>query len=504
MSGIFISYRRDDSLPWAGRLFDGLTRHFGKERVFMDINGGIPRGSNFEKVLDDALAGCDVLLALIGPKWTDCTRNGVRRLDAPDDWVRNEIATCLKRGAPVVPVLLGGTALPGQEQLPADLHELPKQQSAVLADADWKHHLGLLMRDVTRVSPLQLIRAVEDDDVESASSSIELLKGLLSTHPDVAEAVARSKEVVANTYERIGRLEMFKNIHDALHTIEFECFRPLQAAGGTAVRLRPFRSRFIAESARIRTALQQPGVAPNMVDDITERLDVIEAAFKSAIEQPGETATAGLIAELTTLLSVLPPRLDDGIATAARELNLDRLVALMTTVRAQVDAGGMTRPLTPGPSSTGATPDGNGAGDATLAGFVAGIDALQRLRDEVTLRVLEHAQLQRLDSKLRAVCQGGVAPGTLGAEWGRIAAVRARLKEPFTPELQNAIADLTDVEGEIAQKLAGTDEDDTLACIQEYFRLVADAFRNCDRALKDFCLRLGAVSQPLKTMLDLL
>lgn len=482
MSGIFISYRRDDSLPWAGRLFDGLTRHFGKDRVFMDINGGIPRGSNFEKVLGDALAGCDVLLALIGPKWVDCTRSGVRRLDAPDDWVRNEIAACLRRGAPVVPVLLGGTALPAAEQLPADLHDLPKQQSAVLGDTDWQHHLGLLMRDLTRVSPLQLIRALEDDDVESASSSIGVLKGLLSTNPQVAEAVARSKEVVANTYERIGRLEMFKNIHDALHTIEFECFRPLQA-GGASVRLRPFRSRFVAESARMRTALLRPDVAPTIVDDITERLDVIEAAFKTAIEQPGEGATANLAAELTSLLSVLPPRLDDGIATAARELNLDRLVELMTKVRARLDGQ---------------------SADTNVAGFVAGIDALQRLRDEMTLRVQEHALLQRLDSKLRAVCQGGVAPGTLGAEWTRIAAVRARLTEPFTQELQSGIADLVDVEKEIAQKVGSADEEETLACIQEYFRLVADAFRNCDRALKDFCMRLSAVSQPLKTILDLL
>jgi hypothetical protein len=107
MSGIFISYRRKDTLPWAGRLFDGLSRCFGKGQVFMDISGGIPRGANFEKVLTEALAGCDALLALIGPEWLSCKRSdGRRRLEVPDDWVRNEIATGLRRGIPVVPVLL--------------------------------------------------------------------------------------------------------------------------------------------------------------------------------------------------------------------------------------------------------------------------------------------------------------------------------------------------------------------------------------------------------------
>ena len=37
MSGLFISYRRIDAGPWAGRLFDRLSNSFGKSQVFMDI-----------------------------------------------------------------------------------------------------------------------------------------------------------------------------------------------------------------------------------------------------------------------------------------------------------------------------------------------------------------------------------------------------------------------------------------------------------------------------------
>lgn len=70
MPGIFISYRRIDTLPWAGNLFRDLRTSFGAPQVFMDINGGIPRGANFEQVLTTALSGCDALLALIGPQWT--------------------------------------------------------------------------------------------------------------------------------------------------------------------------------------------------------------------------------------------------------------------------------------------------------------------------------------------------------------------------------------------------------------------------------------------------
>jgi len=119
MAGIFISYRRSDTLPWAGRLFDDLTRSFGKQQVFMDINGGIPRGANFGKVLTESLAGCDAMLALIGPTWTTCARaDGTPRLSVPGDWVRNEIATALRRGVPLVPVLLGGAQLPDEQAMP--------------------------------------------------------------------------------------------------------------------------------------------------------------------------------------------------------------------------------------------------------------------------------------------------------------------------------------------------------------------------------------------------
>ena len=113
MPGIFISYRRTDTLPWAGHLFSDLRDRFGASQVFMDIQGGIPRGANFEQALTAALAGSDALLALIGPQWSACKRSdGMRRLDVPADWVRNEIATALRRGIPVVPVLFGGARLP--------------------------------------------------------------------------------------------------------------------------------------------------------------------------------------------------------------------------------------------------------------------------------------------------------------------------------------------------------------------------------------------------------
>jgi hypothetical protein len=45
---VFISYRRDDSAGYAGRVRDRLERELGRNLLFMDVDG-IPLGTNFSK-----------------------------------------------------------------------------------------------------------------------------------------------------------------------------------------------------------------------------------------------------------------------------------------------------------------------------------------------------------------------------------------------------------------------------------------------------------------------
>src|SRR5687768_5145136 len=61
---IFISYRRADTRADAGRLYDALRRRFGKDQLFMDVDTLQP-GQDWVSAVEDAVARCDVLLALI-------------------------------------------------------------------------------------------------------------------------------------------------------------------------------------------------------------------------------------------------------------------------------------------------------------------------------------------------------------------------------------------------------------------------------------------------------
>ena len=126
---IFISYRRIDSAGYAGRIYDRLVASFGKGAVFMDVDT-IEGGTDFIKVLEDAVQSCDVLIALIGRQWLSIKdKNGKRRLDSPEDFVRIEIATALKRNIRVIPVLVDGVEMPHPTELSENLKALARRNA---------------------------------------------------------------------------------------------------------------------------------------------------------------------------------------------------------------------------------------------------------------------------------------------------------------------------------------------------------------------------------------
>jgi len=129
---IFISYRRADSEGYAGRIYDRLAPHFGDDAIFMDVDD-IPAGVDFVKYLENEVQSCEVLIALMGKQWLNVEDDhGSRRLDNPNDFVRIEIATALKRDIRVIPVLLGGAQMPNVSDLPENLQSLTRRNGLLV------------------------------------------------------------------------------------------------------------------------------------------------------------------------------------------------------------------------------------------------------------------------------------------------------------------------------------------------------------------------------------
>jgi hypothetical protein len=131
---IFISYRREDTAPCAGRIYDRLIQEFGFEQVFFDIDT-IPPGDDFVEVLTEKVESCDVLLAVIGKSWlTIADAAGRPRIQNPQDFVAIEIGAALRRKVRVIPILVGGGRMPLSGELPEALTPLARRQAYDLQD----------------------------------------------------------------------------------------------------------------------------------------------------------------------------------------------------------------------------------------------------------------------------------------------------------------------------------------------------------------------------------
>jgi len=146
---IFICYRREDTADGAVRLGYELREALANNaKIFIDIDD-IPIGIDFVAHLNAEVARCDVLLAVIGPRWLELESEKYRRaVDDPEDYVRIEIVAALKRKIPVVPILLNGAKVPRAEQLPADLKDLSSRNGIEVRHAAFPSDVARLVREL--------------------------------------------------------------------------------------------------------------------------------------------------------------------------------------------------------------------------------------------------------------------------------------------------------------------------------------------------------------------
>lgn len=117
----------------------------------MDVSA-IEAGRDFRKAIEEGVAKCGVLLAVMGSEWINAKdESGASRLNNPADFVRIEIASALKRDIPVIPVLVRGAKMPSAEQLAEDLKNLAYRNAVELTHARWKSDVQLLIEALRRL-----------------------------------------------------------------------------------------------------------------------------------------------------------------------------------------------------------------------------------------------------------------------------------------------------------------------------------------------------------------
>jgi hypothetical protein len=198
---IFISYRRQETAWPAGRLYDVLVEHFPAEQVVKDICNvhNIQPGEDFVEVITAAVASCDVLLALIGPQWLTITDGeGQRRLDDPEDWVRIEIETALRRRIRVIPILVDEARMPRADELPPALSPLVYRNAVEINPVtfDTRRLVATLRRTLAEQGAGPDVEQLYDQALGAFSTehwdeAVDLLGQVVSRQPNYADAAGR-------------------------------------------------------------------------------------------------------------------------------------------------------------------------------------------------------------------------------------------------------------------------------------------------------------------------
>lgn len=149
---IFVNYRRDDDPNGAARVRDGLADAFGAANIFMDVDN-LLAGQRFDHELASALAQCDLLIAIIGPRWSEILKS--RATSGERDYVCGEISEALRRKIRIIPVLVGRDwqmpTLPRMEDLPEQIRDLVLHQKHDIAHERFGRDMAELVASIKAV-----------------------------------------------------------------------------------------------------------------------------------------------------------------------------------------------------------------------------------------------------------------------------------------------------------------------------------------------------------------
>ncbi|MGO9489660.1 MAG: SIR2 family protein [Solirubrobacteraceae bacterium] len=172
---VFINYRREDAEEAAVRLYERLSSILGAENVYLDLKS-IPAGTDFMAQIKAEGAKGSVFLALIGRRWLASLeeRDPLRPGDAPD-YVQLELELALNKWpGEVIPVLVGGAAMPPRVKLPKTIRRLASINASALRPLSFDSDVDTLVSNLATAQPSAEVQeqpAPATEPLESSGAS---------------------------------------------------------------------------------------------------------------------------------------------------------------------------------------------------------------------------------------------------------------------------------------------------------------------------------------------
>ena len=170
MKGIFISYRRADSAPYA----DAFATIF-VARSHPSACSWTSRPSIRAPTSSRPSMRISPTARWSWRSWPAMAEirdsNGQRRVEDPNDYVVRELATAIQRQANVIPLLVGGAQMPSATTLPPSLQELSRRNAMEISDSRFAEDAERLCKAIAGALDLPQDDAPYRERVSTAGSS---------------------------------------------------------------------------------------------------------------------------------------------------------------------------------------------------------------------------------------------------------------------------------------------------------------------------------------------
>ena len=181
-SRIFLNYRRVQESGWAAdAIRTRLLQEFGQQRVFLDVDNILP-GTDYMQEIRAAMRQAAALVVVMGRDWHKIQDEdtGNKRIDEPDDWVREEIRTALQRDIPIFILLLEDAELPKPEWNTQDIRRFLNFQRNRIHQASADNDLKPVLEGLARETEIQPVRVGPSGSYDTPA---RMTRSRLSPHP---------------------------------------------------------------------------------------------------------------------------------------------------------------------------------------------------------------------------------------------------------------------------------------------------------------------------------
>jgi hypothetical protein len=158
----FISYRQERGLE-VRAFCEKLKNKFGRDNMFLDVDRKVP-GEKWWPITERELRDSDAVFVMIDDEWL-VDKQGHRRLDDKDNWVRREIEIALTEQIPIFPVLIEDATMPKADDLPESLRDLAEFQGIRLRNEEFTHDVDKILAEVEKRAELQRQAEIALEDV---------------------------------------------------------------------------------------------------------------------------------------------------------------------------------------------------------------------------------------------------------------------------------------------------------------------------------------------------